>query len=262
MDEQERHQIIADYLRRLSEALAEVPNSARRELVEDVRDHIEEAWHSAPERNRAALLNILERLGEPEDLAREERERLGIRPAARDGEHEVLSWAAVVFTVAFWPIGVVLSWFSSRWTVGDKAIATLLPVLGLFLGMFLNMAVYTTAAQTVVHNVPVGVEQAAPGMAPETAPPALPPDRVRDWRATIGTTLAFYGFLGAPLTSAAYLALRLWRGTRGGRTLAPVLVGTFLLGTLLLVLVLPAYTTPSTTQVVPRPASSSTEQVH
>ncbi|MCL5108954.1 MAG: hypothetical protein M1401_08855 [Chloroflexi bacterium] len=258
MNERERRQIVDDYLRWLAEALGDGP-AARRELIEDVRGHIEEAWAGAPEHNRAALLNILERLGEPEALAREEYERLGLTPAGREGEDEVLSWAAVVITVVFWPLGVVLSWFSSRWSVCDKAIATILPVLGLLLGLTLSAATFIAVERGVAQPAPATVERTNP--APESAPTAPAPDRGSNW-GVLATALAFYGFLGAPLTTAAYLALRLWRRTRSGRTLAPLLVGTFLTAMLLLVLFLPAQVAPGAVQVVPRPASTSIQELH
>ena len=77
MNEREKRQLIEDYLSRLERALSGVNGGARRELVEDVRGHLEEAWAASSDHSRAALLNILERLGDPETLAAEQRERLG-----------------------------------------------------------------------------------------------------------------------------------------------------------------------------------------
>ncbi len=76
MNEREKAELVEDYLGRLSRGLQDVHTSSRQELMEDVRRHIDEAWAESPDHSRVALLNILDRLGEPEDLIREERERL------------------------------------------------------------------------------------------------------------------------------------------------------------------------------------------
>lgn len=44
MNEDERRDLIEGYLSRLARELDDIPPSARRELIEDVRNHIEEAW--------------------------------------------------------------------------------------------------------------------------------------------------------------------------------------------------------------------------
>ncbi|MHB1134974.1 MAG: HAAS signaling domain-containing protein [Chloroflexota bacterium] len=249
MNEREQRNLIEDYLRRLDAALGDVPNPARRELIEDVRGHIAEAWDNAPERNRATLLNILERLGAPEEMAREERERLGIKPVD-EGRHEMLSWAAIVFTVLFWPVGVILAWLSSRWTMGDKAIATALPLLGLVLMLSLSVATFTTVTRGEARQVVVNAESAAPA----PAAPAQAPWQGVAWRDVGVRALAFYGLLGAPWTAAAYLALRLRQRSRAGRVMMSVVVGSLLLIGLVLALSTPTRFTPSlmiqTTQAV------------
>ncbi len=82
MNEREKAELVEAYLGRLSRALRGAPAGQRRELLEDVRGHIEEAWAESPDRGRASLLHILDRLGEPEDLAREQYEHptTGPRP--------------------------------------------------------------------------------------------------------------------------------------------------------------------------------------
>ncbi|MHB1415508.1 MAG: HAAS signaling domain-containing protein [Chloroflexota bacterium] len=207
MNEQERRGLIDDYLNRVNRELVDVPADARRELLEDLRNHIEEAWASASEQNRATLLNILERLGEPEAVAREERERLGLAPEPPERGPDALSIAAIVLMVVFWPIGVILVWLSSRWRTVDKAIATALPVLGVVLMLSLTVAANTvyqgpvrTAEYTVVTN---GQGQA------QASQPNQSPARVNDVGVGIAEILAIYGFIGAPWTAAIYLAARL-----------------------------------------------------
>ena len=48
MNEQEKQVAVERYLKELEDELGEVPASRRRELLEDVRSHIEEAWAERP----------------------------------------------------------------------------------------------------------------------------------------------------------------------------------------------------------------------
>lgn len=71
-------QIIDGYLARLDAELVGVPATRRRELLDDVRGHVSEARAGLTEETDADLLNILDRLGDPAELAAEHRRRLGI----------------------------------------------------------------------------------------------------------------------------------------------------------------------------------------
>src|SRR6202171_2658519 len=73
-------QLIDGYLARLSASAGDLPKSARQELIDDVRSHIAEARARVPEETDAAVMNILDRLGEPATVVADARERLGIRP--------------------------------------------------------------------------------------------------------------------------------------------------------------------------------------
>jgi uncharacterized membrane protein len=73
-------QIIAGYLARLEAALALLPSSRRRELVDDVAGHIAEARAGLSEEADADILTIIDRLGDPSEMAAEEMERT--QPAA------------------------------------------------------------------------------------------------------------------------------------------------------------------------------------
>ncbi len=88
MNEDERRELVEDYLARLGRELDGAPLRRRRELVDSIREHIEEAWDASPERNRASLVGILERLGEPEEVAREALEE-GTTTEARDATQAV-----------------------------------------------------------------------------------------------------------------------------------------------------------------------------
>src|SRR5207249_583831 len=60
--------LIEGYLARLRAAAADLTLGARDELTEDVRAHIAEARTREAEETDATILNILDRLGDPEEL--------------------------------------------------------------------------------------------------------------------------------------------------------------------------------------------------
>jgi hypothetical protein len=117
-------QIVSDYLARLEQALAGLPPARRAELVDDVRSHIAEARRGLAEETDADLLNILDKLGDPADIAADARDRLGAQPAPPAMPLGILEIAAIVALVLVWPAGIALVWLSSAWSRRDKLIAT------------------------------------------------------------------------------------------------------------------------------------------
>jgi hypothetical protein len=117
-------QIVSGYLARLEQALAGLPPARRAELVDDVRSHIAEARRGLGEETDADLLNILDKLGDPADIAADARDRLGAQPAPPAMPLGILEIAAIVALVLVWPAGIALVWLSSAWSRRDKLIAT------------------------------------------------------------------------------------------------------------------------------------------
>jgi uncharacterized membrane protein len=117
-------QIVSGYLARLEEALAGLPPARRAELVDDVRSHIAEARRGLADETDADLLNILDKLGDPADIAADARDRLGAQPAPPAVPLGMLEIAAIVALVLVWPAGIALVWLSSAWSRRDKLIAT------------------------------------------------------------------------------------------------------------------------------------------
>src|SRR5438093_6325534 len=99
-------QLIDGYLARLNAAAGDLPKAARQELVDDVRAHITEARARESEETDAAILNILDRLGEPAAVVADARERLGIR-AVHPYRPALLEVFAVILVPFLWPIGVI-----------------------------------------------------------------------------------------------------------------------------------------------------------
>ena len=60
--------LVDDYLRRLDAAASALPPDRRAELIMEIREHVQEALREAPVNDEAAVRNLLERLGPPEDI--------------------------------------------------------------------------------------------------------------------------------------------------------------------------------------------------
>jgi HAAS domain-containing protein len=116
--------LVEDYLDRLEEELAGVPRSRRRELVNEISAHIDEARREA--RTEAEVLTLLDRLGDPAEIADEVRDRPPERPRRQREVAALLLLlpGSLILSVFGWFAGVVLLWISDAWTVRDKLIGT------------------------------------------------------------------------------------------------------------------------------------------
>jgi len=63
--------IVEDYLSRLRAALGGLPRARRRELVQEISDHIAEGRASLPREDEGAVRGLIDRLGDPDDIAAE-----------------------------------------------------------------------------------------------------------------------------------------------------------------------------------------------
>jgi uncharacterized membrane protein len=70
-------QLVTDYLARLERAAQVLPDPRRRDLVDEVRGHIELALDAAGARDEVAVRNALERVGDPEEIVAAEGEMTG-----------------------------------------------------------------------------------------------------------------------------------------------------------------------------------------
>lgn len=200
-------QLIDGYLARLRVAAADLPSSVRDELIEDMRAHIAEARTREPAETDAAVMNILDRLGEPATVVADARERLGIRPY-RPGFLEI---AAVILVPFFWPIGVILLWISPAWKARDKIIGTLLPP-----GGYLGVLLFGLAVATIHSgSCPTATDAIGQGMNVCGAPSGQSP--VAMALSIAAVTLVY----ALPLITAAYLAVRV-RWGRGRQATAIV----------------------------------------
>ena len=124
----EAEALIHRYLQELEAALGDLPADRRRELLEEVGEHIATARAALDPENEATVRTMLERLGDPADIAAEARERFGVQPRPPAPTTPRLEVAAIVLLVIpflGWVVGVVLVWVSRLWTTRDKLIGTL-----------------------------------------------------------------------------------------------------------------------------------------
>jgi uncharacterized membrane protein len=148
-------QLVRDYLSRLGSALQGVPAARREEILEEISNHIADERGQLHDDSDAAVLNLLDRIGDPAEVAEAARDETDERPAAqprRIGPVEVL---ALVLTPLIWPAGIILLWLSPAWKVRDKLIGTLAPpggyglaVFALPLLLFQGMSVCTSGGDT------------------------------------------------------------------------------------------------------------------
>ena len=192
-----RHREVGEYLRRLQRSMGDLPAERRDEILAEIEEHISEDLAERPAATDADVRNVLERVGDPGDIAAEARERFGIKPARR-------SWtdpAAVIllliggFTIIGWFVGVVLLWISDAWNTRDKIIGTLVVPGGLAGALGVGLA--SSGAQGASCGpVEITVAPGACATVPSTD------------GSVVGLILAVLVVI-APIATAVYLSLRL-----------------------------------------------------
>ncbi len=172
--------IVEGYVARLEVALSGLTATRRAELVADVRSHIAESRAALTEETDALLLTIIDRLGDPTEIAHDALERESDRVAGSSwGWIEI---GGLLLTIVLWPAGVILVWLSRVWTKQEKAIGTAIGALPFAVGFPLFAPLVGPSLGPLLQGL------GAPG-----APMVM-------------------GSLGLlPVIGAAYLATRLWR---------------------------------------------------
>jgi uncharacterized membrane protein len=133
---------VKSYLDQLERDLVALPRSKRTEIVDEIRGHIDEALADHPPENEADLRNLLDRIGDPSEIAAEARERFGIR-VKRPGALENITIPLLLIGGVFipflgWVVGVIMLWLSEVWTTRDKLIGTFVVPGGLGAAFFLS----------------------------------------------------------------------------------------------------------------------------
>ena len=134
--------LVYHYLTDLEAELRGLPTNRRRELLEEVGEHISAARATLDPETEAGIRTVLERLGDPADIAAEARERFGVQVGST---RPAIPWLEVLTLVSLvlvpfimmlgmsvlvpaltWLVGLTLLWRSNHWTTRDKRIGTLL----------------------------------------------------------------------------------------------------------------------------------------
>ena len=151
--------IIADYLKRLDGELSPLPRARRREIRSEIEEHIAEARAALSEvETDTAVHEILDRLGEPEEIAAEASQRFGIS-AVKAGPLEIAALLligpmAVVVPFITRIAGALLVRRSGCWTSRDKnvgvygplVVALLILLVSAFFGPFVIFGILLGAS--------------------------------------------------------------------------------------------------------------------
>ena len=120
--------LILRYLQDLESELHDLPANRRQELLDEVGEHIAAARAGLDPETEAGVRTMLERLGDPAEIAAEARERFGVQPRPPRPATpwlEVIALVLLVIPFVGWVVGVILVWLSRLWTTRDKLIGTL-----------------------------------------------------------------------------------------------------------------------------------------
>jgi hypothetical protein len=137
MDTMKTDHLIDDYLRRLEHAAAHMQRARRMELVAEIRGHIETALREEQAAGEAAVRNVLDRLGPPEEIV-EAAEPPTPPDGRRAGALEIVALLALIVPFIGWLVGTVLIFVSRAWSRRDKFIGAVLlwlPIALLSLGL-------------------------------------------------------------------------------------------------------------------------------
>lgn len=134
--------LVEDYLRDLHAAVQQLPPRDAKDLEGQIRAHLAEALPSGSSPSDADVRQVLQDLGEPDEIVAA---ALGDLPSKRTvGGREIAAVVlvlvgGVLLPVVGWFVGAALLWSSDAWSRRDKLIATLLFPGGLALPTFLSL---------------------------------------------------------------------------------------------------------------------------
>ncbi|HYY32034.1 MAG TPA: hypothetical protein VE693_00405 [Gaiellaceae bacterium] len=198
--------LIEKYMAHLRIELADLPRARQRELEQEIGEHIAAARAELPNESEAEIRNMLERIGDPEEIAAEAHDRVD-PPAAvpveqpRSRTHEVVALVfllvgGLILPIFGWFVGLVLLWTSTVWTTGEKILGTIFVPGGLVLPLGLLLVAGTGNGVSCGGPIVGG---------------ALTCTDTQSTSAQVVGTIAVILLVIAPLATVAYLATRLRR---------------------------------------------------
>ncbi|MEQ4209506.1 hypothetical protein [Actinopolymorpha sp. B9G3] len=210
--------VFDDYLRRLEGAAQKLPASRREELLSQIREHLDEVKTTlAPNDDRRAR-EAVERLGDPEHIVLEAMDSGapadGARPVAADEgpppantRTPVFEMIAVILLLGGgfllgvgWIAGAVMTWVSTRWSVLDKLLGSLVWPGGLA-AVWFSMSITT---KTCTEYIDTDFDEAGKPQTTETLTRSCSGFALPEW---LGTPLLVILLL-APIAVALYLLRR------------------------------------------------------
>jgi uncharacterized membrane protein len=141
--------LINDYLDRLASAGAALPAGRRRDLVAEIRTHIEDALQAEGAADEVTVRTVLERVGTPEEIVAM---ASGVNPEPKvvRGRRETVALVVLAvggfIPVVGWAVGVVLALSSGAWSRHDKKTGILIGLVPALVLGAIFVATGTTAA--------------------------------------------------------------------------------------------------------------------
>lgn len=163
-------ELVMRYLARLEAAAGGMPADRRRELIDEITTHIEEAMAAKPA-PPGGIATVLDQLGSPEDIVRAA-DPVGAgagRGAGNPlGAVEIfailgLLIGGIIVPVVGWLVGVALLWISPRWKTRDKLLATLVWPGGLLAPVIVFLGLAASAMVAVGQTCDTGVSGSSSG---------------------------------------------------------------------------------------------------
>ena len=144
-----RLRLVDDYLKELDRSLAGLPSARRKEIVAEIEEHIYEQLSELDQApTDSQMRNLLDRVGDPHELAVEARERFDIPvPEPRWTDYLallMLPFGGLLIPFIGWLAGVALLWSSRVWSDRDKLLGTLIVPGGLLLAVLPDACGYRT----------------------------------------------------------------------------------------------------------------------
>jgi len=197
--------LVQRYLKDLERELRDLPRARRREIVDEIENHIAEARAGCDGDDEAQVRTVLDRLGDPADIASEARARFGV-PRRESGILEVFALigllvGGLIIPVVGWFVGVALLWGSRAWTTREKLLGTLVVPGGLATSFFLLF--YGVSSSGCSGEISPVTHQPVGSCEDETS---------AVWSVVAVSVVIL--LVVAPVVTTAYLALRLRRPVR------------------------------------------------
>lgn len=140
MESDAAHRLIERYLKDLRQACRGLRRGERRELIAQIEEHLRSVLPEHP--GEAQVREVLERLGDPEEIVAEQ---YGAPRSRRGAGAQQVAAVILLLLGGFlmgigWIVGAVLLWSSRAWTVREKLLGTVLVPGGLATALYLTLA--------------------------------------------------------------------------------------------------------------------------